>query len=290
MLWTIIRKTAWPMTPPAPWSAFHVIFLLAGLAAVACLIRLLCPPSRASKYSPSVPGDGLPPAPPSPAPKDSPLPALPASKSRSSPAPAPGLVLLACGLILMAGEIYKQLFLYEVVNEGAYDWWYFPFQLCSTPMYLCLAFPFLPRGRCRQTAAVYLQSFGFLGGVMALLEPSGLMHPYWTLTLHGLVWHIFLIFIACYCTASGLAGRDRRHFVSALLLFFLFCLMATAINLLTVGRADMFYISPYHPITQVVFHEISLALGIWPGIGIYLASICAGAWVSRRLLWLIFRD
>ena len=123
---------------------------------------------------------------------------------------------------------------------------------------------------------------------MALLEPSGLMHPYWVLTIHGLVWHILLVFIACYCTASGLTDRDDRHFMSALTLFLLFCIPATAINLATEGQADMFYISPYHPITQVVFHEISLALGIGPGIGIYLASIGVGAYLSHRLLGSVF--
>ncbi len=249
MVWTLIRKTAWPMTPPAPWSAFHVAFLLAGLAAAVCLVRFLCPPQSET------------------------------SSSR---------MLFLCGIILAAGEVYKQLFLYEIVNQGFYDWWYFPFQLCSTPMYLCLAFPFLPRGRCRQTAAVYLQAFGFLGGIMALLEPAGLMHPYWTLTLHGLLWHILLIFIAFYCTAARLTHRDNRYFLSALLLFFLFCLAATAVNLFTKGRADMFYISPYYPITQVVFHQISVTLGIIPGIAVYLAAICVGAYFSHRILELIF--
>ena len=229
------------MTPPKPWSAFHIVISLAGLAAAFSLAR------RLSSKNPSA-------------------------------------VLWTCGALLAASEIYKQLFLYRVVNQGCYDWWYFPFQLCSTPMYLCLLFPLFPQGRFRTAAAVYLQSFGFLGGIMALAEPSGLMHPYWTLTLHGLGWHILLVFIACYCTASGLASKTGCRFLSALPLFFAFCLTATAINLFTEGQADMFYISPYYPVTQVVFHEISVALGTWPGIAVYLASVCAGAFLSRRLL------
>lgn len=45
-------------------------------------------------------------------------------------------IMNLCGIILAFGELYKQLFLYVIVNHGKYDWWYFPFQLCSTPMYL----------------------------------------------------------------------------------------------------------------------------------------------------------
>lgn len=255
MIWTLIQKTAWPMTPPAPWSFFHIVFSLFGLVSAVFFTRLLCSP--------------VPPC---------------ETKETAGRNSFNILVLWICGVILAASEIYKQLFLYKIVNNSQYDWWYFPFQLCSTPMYLCLAFPLLPRGRIQQAAAAYLQSFGFLGGIMALVEPSGLMHPYWTLTLHGLLWHILLIFIACFCCASGMAGDDNRTFFYTLPLFYFFCLIATAINILTLGRADMFYISPYYPITQVVFHEISVVLGIWPGIIIYLLSICVGAFLCRKLL------
>ena len=64
----------------------------------------------------------------------------------------------------------------------------FLFQLCSVPMYLCLLLPLLQtawHGRIARAFYTFLQDYGLLGGVMALAEPSGLMHPYWTLTLHG---------------------------------------------------------------------------------------------------------
>ncbi|MCI8662121.1 MAG: YwaF family protein [Hungatella sp.] len=250
MVWTFIQKTAWPMTPPAPWSFFHIVFSLFGLVSVVFFTRLLIrPPLSDKKIS---------------------------------------MVLWRCGLILAVSEVYKQLFLYKIVNNCRYDWWYFPFQLCSTPMYLCLIFPLLPSGKVRRTAAVYLQSFGFLGGIMALIEPSGLMHPYWTLTLHGFVWHLLLIFIACFCTASGLAGEEDRSFLYTLPLFYIFCLIAMTINIVTRGTADMFYISPYYPITQIVFHEISLSLGIWPGIAVYLLAICTGAFLCRKMTAAVF--
>ena len=241
-LFDLLQKTAWPMTPPAPWSAFHIIFSLVGLAASGFLAAFL---GRRHKAHAS-------------------------------------LILWNCGVILGVSEVYKQLFIYEVVNHGCYDWWYFPFQLCSTPMYLCLVFPLLGQGTPRRTAAAYLESFGLLGGIMALAEPSGLMHPYWTLTLHGLVWHIFLVFLSFFCAGCGLAGRTTRDFLYTIPLFFAFCLIATAVNVFTGGKADMFYISPYYPITQVVFHQISLALGVIPGIGIYLISICVGAFLCFK--------
>ena len=45
---------------------------------------------------------------------------------------------LAIGLLLMLSELWKQYTLTFVLNDGAYQWSYIPFQLCSLPMYLCL--------------------------------------------------------------------------------------------------------------------------------------------------------
>ena len=104
-------------------------------------------------------------------------------------------VLFFCGVILALMELYKQAFLYFIEFDGRYDWWYFPFQLCSIPMYLCLAVPFLRSRRALRRIATFLQDFGLLGGIMALAVPPGLMHPYWTMTLHGFIWHFILLFL-----------------------------------------------------------------------------------------------
>lgn len=59
-----------------------------------------------------------------------------------------------------------------------------------------------------RTICTYLQDFSLLGGIMALAEPSGLMQPYVTLTVHGLTWHLILILIGLYCHRCGLAGKN----------------------------------------------------------------------------------
>lgn len=85
------------------------------------------------------------------------------------------LLLFLCSLILALTEIYKQLFIYYIENNGSYDWWYFPFQLCSIPMYLGLGIPFISP-KLKNSFYSFIQDFGLLGGIMALAEPSGLMH------------------------------------------------------------------------------------------------------------------
>lgn len=190
-------------------------------------------------------------------------------------------VLFSCGILLSLMELYKQGFLYFIVNSCCYDWWYFPFQLCSIPMYLCLMLPFIRSQRIYRAVMTFLRDYSLLGGFPALAVPPGLIHPYWTLTLHGFFWHFILIFIGLFCTMCDDCRRSEHRFADTLPIFFCCCAIAFFINTVMgpEADADMFYISPYHPSSQPVFDQISLHLGIMPGIVIYLAAVLCGGFL-----------
>ena len=137
---TLLQASAWPIQAPEPYSAFHILLCAAGIPLAVFLARRL---ARTSTH--------------------------------------PCGVLFICGLVLAVSELYKQGFLYFVAGQGRYNWWYFPFQLCSVPMYLCLILPLFkhtPHCRMEKCICTFMQDFALLGGVMALAEPSGLMHPF----------------------------------------------------------------------------------------------------------------
>lgn len=193
-------------------------------------------------------------------------------------------ILFGCGLFLAAWEIYKQLFLYFVINHGQYDWWFFPFQLCSLPMYLCLAVPLTRQTQAKTVVYTFMQDFSLLGGIAALVVPEGFCHIHWSLTLHGYVWHLLLVMMGLLLGLSGRTDLSPRGFLSTLPVFVCACLAATLINVLApgYGQADMFYISPYHPSSQFFFHEFAIQAGILPAHLLYLACICGGAYVVHR--------
>ena len=43
----------------------------------------------------------------------------------------------------------------------------------------------------------------------------------------------------------------------------------------------MFYISPYYPNGQIVFHQIALEIGITAGNLIYLTGVALGGWICH---------
>lgn len=207
------------------------------------------------------------------------------SRLRALPDRTLDRILLGCGFFLAACEVYKQVFLYVVINQGHYDWWFFPFQLCSLPMYLCLAVPFLKDRRMKTVLYTFMQDFNLLGGIAALVVPEGFLHIHWSLSLHGYVWHVLIVLLGLLLGLSGRTELSGKGYLATLPVFGGACLTATLINVLAPGhgQADMFYISPYHPSSQFVFHEIALGLGILPAHLLYLAAICAGGYGIHRM-------
>ena len=205
-----------------------------------------------------------------------------------------------CGWILAVLEIYKQLFLYCIVNDGVYDWWYFPFQLCSMPMYLCILLPAIVRtndapvshARIRRSFASsavlsFLSGFTLISAAAALIMPEDFLRTYLPLTIHGFVWHGLLLFISLTVIMSGLSDLSARSIAGSVMLFIVMCAAAVMINVaaepsmaaafpagdIPHSYAAMFYLNPYHISPQPLVDEVQKSAGIPLGLALYVIAI-----------------
>ena len=237
-----INATAWPMTEPASYGPFHLIFAFVGLAAAALLARRL---RRLSDKGNRI-------------------------------------LLLTCGIFLLLSEIYKQLFYYYFIGQRSYQWWIFPFQLCSVPMYLCIIAPLLKPGKIQQGMYNFMMIYNLLGGFMAFVEPSGITHAYWTLTLHAFIWHMMLVFIGLYLAFSDRAGKTMKDYRAASVTFLCLSGIAFCINLIfwkaAEGDINMFFVGPrISPL--IVFEWIAETFGWYVSTALYLPVVCLGAFL-----------
>lgn len=237
-----IEATAWTMEKPKAYGAFHLIFTFVGLAVCILLAYALRKTGKRGNR----------------------------------------IVLTSVGVFLLLTELYKQLFYYYHIGEGSYQWWIFPFQLCSVPMYLCLIAPWLKEGKVQAAMYHFMTTFNLLGGIMAFAEPSGIIHGYWTLTLHAFVWHMILIFVGLYLIASGRGAKTMKDYLSSVVLFLVLAVIAFAINLLfwdvSGGTIKMFYVGPaISPLA--VFKDIAINCGWYVNTPIYLVAVSLGAFL-----------
>ena len=249
----LLRLTAWPMTPPVLYGPFHLLAAFVGSAAAIWAAWLFSPKDH------------------------------PNTNTRIHQQKFDRIMLIS-GVILLIGELYKQLMNFYVVNDHVYDWWIFPFQLCSLPMYLCPLLIMIHNEKRHRILCTFLLDFNMMGAVATFIDPSGIFHPYWTLTLHGVLWHLMLIFVGFVIIFSRKADLTTKGFLRTLPLFAFFCLAAEVLNsiLHRFSAANLFYISPWEMSTQLLFGDIDRTLGRPVGILLYILAMIAGAWLIHN--------
>jgi len=205
-----------------------------------------------------------------------------------------GRILFITGILLLISELWKQYVINCTLQSvpGGYDWWYFPFQLCSTPMVVCLLFPlFEKKEDLRSAALTYLSCYGLLAGICAFLDTGGFTElGYLPLTVHSWVWHIVLILLGLY-SARVLCLEKDGNLAGATLFFLAGCMIAEIINALVGDRGviNMFYINPRYRMAQVVFKDIAAYAGNGTAIISYILCIIVGAMILY-LIRLLYRD
>lgn len=223
-------------------------------------------------------------------------------------------ILFFIGIFLLTSEILKQLLLTFVVNVGHYNLWYFPFQLCSLPMYLLVLYPFLHTQSARNTTLGFLATYNLLGGIAVFFDTSGMHYPLLILTVHSYLWHILLIvtgilsgilLVQKSATVPSLSYfKDMKRqltdasmhhllpsFSRITLLYILFALIAEYLNhiLDSFGEINLFYINPDYRMEQIFFVKIGELYGNNSAVLIYILATIFGAGILYGVWNLMIR-
>jgi hypothetical protein len=166
-------------------------------------------------------------------------------------------------------ELYKQ-FVYtfdyedgELIKE--YSWYVFPFQFCSTPLYVLPFVAFLKEGRVRSAAISFLASYGLLAGLAVMIYPGNVFVEtvgvdIQTIVHHGLQTSIGIIFAVRYMRRDTL-----RRLLDASIVFGIAIAIAFMLNIILYPYLvsfgidtsfNMFYISPYNECNLPILSSI----------------------------------
>ncbi len=196
------------------------------------------------------------------------------------------------GLIMLAAEIYKQIFF--TVEAGEYPWHLFPWQFCSVPMFASLIAPLIRNERIKNAIYEFLSFFGLIAGIMTVIIPEGFYWDYITITCHSFFWHTSIVLIGLYLTvANGYATKVRsffREWLPAAAVYSASVGTALALNVVwwfLLGREapektfNMFYVSPFYNSSLPVFRDVQPVVPYPVFLLFYVFAFCAGA----ALVW-----
>lgn len=201
-------------------------------------------------------------------------------------------VLLTVWVVLVALEVYKQLVYSLSVSDQtaswSYQWYAFPFQFCSTPLYV-LPFAIFPRSeRVRSAVMSFLATFSLFGGLAVMAYPGDVFISMIGINIQTMVHHGSQLVLGALMVAWNRRSMDKVFFARGVTVFAMLASVAMLLNigvhaaLAAAGMGDttfnMFFISPYHPCTLPVLSAIYPLVPYPVFLGLYLFgfSVVAG--------------
>lgn len=163
------------------------------------------------------------------------------------------LALFGSGLLVL--EIVKQLICsYDASGGWSYNWARFPFQFCSSPIYISLIAALLPDGKVRTFFLCFLGTYSPIAGCAVLFWPSpDVFSTVLFLDIHTMLWHGSMLLFGLYLWLSGAIEKSLKTAVRAFAVFLPLNFIALALNeaehILGFAKGyefNMFYISRYY--------------------------------------------
>ena len=171
-------------------------------------------------------------------------------------------VVLTVAIIVTLLEIYKQInFSFGSSTTFDYQWYAFPFQFCSTPMYVGLLAGMIKKGRVHDALCAYLATYAMFAGLITMCIPNDIYIETIGINIQTSVCHGSMITVAIYLFYSGHVKLQHKTILKAMSVFA--CTMGVAMILNEIAYRsgleetfNMFYISPYQTPSLLVYKDV----------------------------------
>lgn len=173
------------------------------------------------------------------------------------------ILLTGWGIIVLL-EIYKQLIFsigFDPVKWD-YQWYAFPFQLCSSPLYLLPAAALIKNVKLRDAVRMFLATFSLFGGLAVFVYPNDVFISLIGINIQTMVHHGSQVVLGIYLGVILLRDGKMtlRTLAGACAVFTAMVATALSLNLIaplfTNETFNMYYIGPRFPCSLVILSDI----------------------------------
>ena len=194
-------------------------------------------------------------------------------------------------LVMVVLEIYKQLVYTFSFEDGVmssdYQWYAFPFQLCSTPIFALPFVIFLKDGPVREAFISYSALFAFFGGFVVFIYPGDVFVSTIGINIQSMVHHGIQIISGIFLVVHRRRAFNFKFLIKGLYVFCGFIVAAMLMNVAVYHAFvaagidetfNMFYISPYFdctlPLLSLIYPRVPYALFfVIYTLGFFLAAL-----------------
>lgn len=199
-------------------------------------------------------------------------------------------LVLVTSVVVALLEIYKQLSFTFSVSEGKivsdYQWYAFPFQFCSTPMYIGLLAGIFRKGKLHEALCAYLASFAVVAGIIVMLVPTTVFVGTIGINIQTMVCHGSMIVIGVYLLYTGYVKTTLSSLLKAVSVFAACFSLAILMNELVyltgfldknADEFNMFFVSRHCDPSLPVFSSVQAVVPYPVSLVIYVLAFTAMA-------------
>ncbi len=198
-------------------------------------------------------------------------------------------MILLVSIAVAVLEVYKQINYSFGYTDGItfdFQWYAFPFQFCSTPMYVGLLAGLTKKGKLHDAANAYLATYALFAGVCVMVYPATVFISTIGINIQTMICHGSMIVVGVCLLASGIVKLEHKTILKALPVFAVCVLLAWAMNeiayrmgLLETETFNMFFISPYCEPSLPVYSLVQAVVPFPLSLVIYIAGFSAAAYI-----------
>jgi len=163
-------------------------------------------------------------------------------------------------------EIFKQLifsFNYDSQTDTTsyhYQWYAFPCQFCSSPLFVLPIVIFFKNGKLRDCAISFISLFSLFAGIAVMLYPNDVFISTLYIDIQTMVHHGTQVILGIFYIVHSRKNIDVFYFTKALVVFVGMAICAFTLNEIMPkfidGTFNMWFISRYYPNTLPVLSTI----------------------------------
>ena len=199
-------------------------------------------------------------------------------------------ILLAMGIICVILEIYKQTVFNLSYADGVftfdYQWYAFPFQFCSMPMYVQLLAGLIKKRSIHNALTAFLVTYAIFAGLCVMIYPNDVFIPILGVDIQTMVCHGSMLTIGIFLIGSGYVKPEPKIILKAIPVFSCAVALAVVMNELTVASGilngetfNMFFVSRHFDPSLPVYSNVQAVVPYPWCLIIYILGFSAAAFL-----------
>ena len=199
-------------------------------------------------------------------------------------------IALISWVVMVVFEIYKQIvFTFSCTDgvvTGNYQWYDFPFQLCSSPLYMLPFVAFMKEGKVRDFFQSFISTFALFGGLVVFFYPNDVFTTTLGTNIQTMVHHGLQIVTGIFFAVHARPRLNIKYFAKSIPVFVGLMIVAVILNeaiwpaIASSNPNDtmnMFYIASHTPNHLPLLSMVYSAVPWVAFLFIYIIGFCVAS-------------